>query len=205
MGTKIPWSRKTECSTPAQGTLRAFRPVNQRRRAQLREKSGVAEAVITGVQLEVLELAGATGRVKVKTRGARSESWFWARLVAGAAGLGCESDDLAAQQGMVTPCAQQARAWRTQDAGICAGRNGNPTSSKLQIVTRTVFTNLILPNQDSLANLFLPSLHQLLIQHYFCFASASWRIFMYLSGSPRNFGLHVGQQNLISWFATLFE
>jgi hypothetical protein len=106
----------------------------------LRAKSGVAEAVETGVQVDGLELAGVTGRVKVKTRGARSESWFWARLVAGAAGARCESEVLAAQQGIVIPCEQQARAWRTQDAGICAGRKGNPTSSKLQMMTSTLFT-----------------------------------------------------------------
>jgi hypothetical protein len=129
-----------ECSAPAQGTLRAGRRKNQIRRAQSRAKSGTPAASEDGVKVEAIEFAGVAGRVQIKTAGARSESWICPPAGAGAAGAGCESgDDFAAQQGIVTPCWQQARAWLAHDAGDCAKSSGIPASRKLQTMAKAVF------------------------------------------------------------------
>jgi hypothetical protein len=92
------------------------------------------------VEVETVESAGVAGKVQIKTAGARSESWLWLPAGAGAAGAGCESgDDFAAQQGITTPCWQQARICPAHADGVCAGRNGVPASTKLQMMANASF------------------------------------------------------------------
>jgi hypothetical protein len=132
---KFRGARKQNRSAPAQGTLRAGKRKNQIKRAQSRAKSGVPTASEGGVKVEAIEFAGVAGRVQIKTAGARSESW-----ICPPAGAGCESgDDFAAQQGIVTPCLQQARVWLAHGEGVCAKSSGVPASRKLQMMANAVF------------------------------------------------------------------
>jgi hypothetical protein len=104
--------------------------MNQRSRAQFRAKRGALDAAERGAAVETMKFAGFAGKVQSKMLGARSESWIWLPLGAGA---GCESDaGFAAQQGMA-PCWQQARTcWAQADGtGACAANSGAPASRKL--------------------------------------------------------------------------
>jgi hypothetical protein len=95
------------------------------------------------VEWEEIESAGLAGSLQIKTLEARSESWLWLPVCDGTTGLDCESgEDFAAQQGIVTPCWQQARTGLTHDDGVCAIRNGVPISNRLQTMASVVFTFL---------------------------------------------------------------
>jgi len=154
------------------------------------------------VEWEETESAGLAGSVQIKALKARSESWPGLPVCDGTTGLDCESGaDFVSQQGMVTPCWQQARTCLAQDDGVCAIRNGVPISSKLQTMPSVVFTIKISHQRAHCAPHFLAFDHQFLAS--LALASAALMIFMYLSGSARNLGLHIGQQNLISWLMPL--
>ena len=108
-------------------------------RAQFRAKSGAPAAIKDGVGTEEIKSAGFAGRVQSKMADARSESWFWLPVFAGA-GAGCESgDDFAAQQGILQPCWQQARVCLAHAGGVCASSNGVPASRKLQMMASAIF------------------------------------------------------------------
>ena len=145
-----------------------------------------------------IESAGLEGTVQIKTPRARSESGLLP-----APGAGWESGDgLAWQHGMVTPCLQQERACLTHAAvsGADVASNGAPASRKPQTMASVVFMfSPYILSGDSAAPLLAFACQFLA----FAFASAALMIFMYLSGSPRNVGLHIGQQNLISWLMLL--
>ena len=151
------------------------------------------------MEWEETESAGLDGRLQIKALEARSESWFWLPVGDGTAGLDCESGvDFALQHGISPPCWQQTRTCLTQADGVCASRNGVPASTKLQMMAHVVFTFLMSCTRREIAKHCLASVRQFLSPLAFALASASLMIFMYLSGSARNVGLHIGQQNFIS-------
>ena len=167
------------------------------RRAQSRAKSGAPAAIADGVEWEEIESARLAGSVQIKALETRSESWFGLPVGAGTAGLDCESgDEFTLQQGISAPGRQQARTCLTQDVGVCASRNGVPASTRLQRMAHVVFTFLMSCTRLKTDRHFSAQNRQFLAS--LALASASLMIFMYLSGSPRNVGLHIGQQNLIS-------
>lgn len=84
--------------------------MNQRSRAQFRAKSGAPAAIKGSAETAEWEFAAWAGKAQVKTSGAMKESVFWP-CGGGTVGVGCESGvGLAAQQGIVSPCEQQAWA-----------------------------------------------------------------------------------------------
>jgi hypothetical protein len=93
------------------------------------------------VEREEIESAGLAGRLQINALETSSESWLWLLVCDGTTGLDCESgEDFAAQQGITTPCWQQALACLTHDDGACAIRNGVPISNRLQTMASVVFT-----------------------------------------------------------------
>ena len=106
--------------------------------------------------------------------------------------MGVEGVDFAAQQSILTPPWQHARARETHGAAA-VDRNGVPISARLNTMANIHLTVSVSIFYARVASLLLVNADQFL-------ASAALIVFMYVSGSLRNFGLHMAQQNLISWF-----
>lgn len=86
------------------GTLRAWKRMNQIRRAQFSANNGALTAIEAAVTTEEMAFAGLAGAVHVKILGAKSKSVFWLPDGAGATGAGRESGVCFAwQHGMVQP------------------------------------------------------------------------------------------------------
>jgi len=76
MGIKIPWSEKTDAVRRLRAHYGYSGWMNQRRRAKSRAKSGVSEAVKTGVEINEVDVAGLTDKAKVKMRGLGVKAGF---------------------------------------------------------------------------------------------------------------------------------
>jgi len=186
------------------GTLRAWKWKIQISRAQSRTKSGAPAVTEDSVEWKEIESAGLAGSAQINALETGSEGWFWLPVCDGSAGLDCGSGvDFALQHGISAPCWQQARTCLAHGVGVSASRNGVPASTRLQMMAHVVFTFLMSRTRRRTAKHILASVRQFLFPLALALASASLMIFMYLSGSPRKVGWHIGQQNLISWLMPL--
>ena len=171
-------------------------------RAQFRANSGRPFAEHDGADCEEIVVTGLAGRVQIRKAGANSECWVWLPAGAGATGADGEAGvDRALQHAMLPPGWQQARTCLPHAAGtgICTANGGVAASRRLQMMASTNFMLLNCPARRKTAKHFLAGCRQFLASLALALTSAARMIFMYLSGSFRNFGLHIGQQNFTSW------
>lgn len=196
-GHKIPWSKQKNRNAPAHGTPRAEKKKFQIRRTQLRAKSGASVMLEEKTVVREIALAGFNGDTQIAAEKMRVEIGFCrAPFCDGSTGAFCGAEFLPEQQGITCPCWQQAGSVFAQ--GIAAGAtNGVVTSATPNNMASTIFTKLSSVRLSHCAKPILAFPCQFLASLAFC-ASVSLMTFMYLSGSFRNFGLHIEQQNLIS-------
>jgi hypothetical protein len=104
-GTKIPWSKRKNRNAQAQGTLRAWKKLNQMRKAQFRTKSDAATADREEIVVEEIVGAEVSGNAQITSAVIRNEIWCCgAPLCAGTTGaLFGEELFSAAQHGIGVP------------------------------------------------------------------------------------------------------